>query len=201
MKTKTIILMTVCVLAVVLSGCGSKELVETGFLSDYSKLKVESKTAMVYVNEEALSKYHKFMIEPIQTRLYADTDITEDELAELRQYMYKEVYNAIEAKDKVVHEPGSDVMRLRLALTNLKKSNVALNVLPQTKLTGMGLGAASLEAEGVDSITGEQVMAVVKSQSGNQFSLDGYSKWSDVESIIRKWADHLQERLAEADEQ
>jgi hypothetical protein len=41
---------------------------------------------------------------------------------------------------------------------------------------------------------------VVKSQSGNQFSLDGYSKWSDVKSIIHKWADHLQKRLVEADE-
>ena len=198
MKTKTTILVAVCVLMAVLSGCSSKELVETGFLSDYSKLQVQSKTEMLYANDEALSKYHKFMIEPIQTRLYADTDITEDELSELRQYMYKEVYNAIEANDKVVHEPGSDVMRLRLALTNLKKSNVALNVLPQTKLMGLGLGACSLEAEGVDSITGEQVMAVVKSQSGNQFSFDGYSKWSDVKSIIHKWADHMQKQLAEA---
>ena len=56
-----------------------------------------------------------------------------------------------------------------------------------------------MEAELVDSITGEQIMAVVKSRSGNQFSLDGYSKWSDVKVAIDKWAKVLQKRLAEAD--
>ena len=192
--------MVVCVLVAVLSGCSSKELVETGFLSDYSKLKVESKTEMRFVNKQELPQYKQFIIEPIQTRLYGDVKIDDEDLQLLRQYMYKATLTAIEAKGKVVLQPGQGVGRLLIALTNLKESNVALNVIPQTKLAGLGLGAASIEAEMVDSITGEQIMAVVKSQSGNQFSLDGYSKWSDVKSIIHKWADHLQKRLAEAGE-
>jgi hypothetical protein len=57
--------MTICVLMAVLSGCGSKEQVKTGFLSDYSKLQVESKTAMVFMDKEALGKYDKFIIDPI----------------------------------------------------------------------------------------------------------------------------------------
>ena len=199
MKTKTTILMVMCVLAAVLSGCGSEEQVKTGFLSDYSKLQVKSKTELLYVNEEAVTSYNKFIIEPIQTHLYGDVEIDDEDLQLLRQYMFKATFTAIEASNKVVLQPGHGVGRLRIALTNLKKSNVTLNVIPQTKLVGLGLGAASVEAEMVDSITGEQIMAVVKSQSGNQFSLDGYSKWSDAKAIMDKWGKILEKRLAERD--
>ena len=199
MKTKAAILMTVGVLAAVLSGCGSKKQVQTGFLSDYSKLQVQSKTELRFVNKEALPNYNKIIIAPIETVLYTDVEVSDEDLATLRQYLYKAVYEAIEANDKVVMHPGPGVAKLHIALTNLKESNVALNVLPYTKLAGLGLGAASMEAELVDSITGEQIMAVVKSRSGNQFSLDGYSKWSDVKVAIDNWAKVLEKRLAEAD--
>ncbi|MHC5181000.1 MAG: DUF3313 domain-containing protein [Planctomycetota bacterium] len=198
MKTKTTFLMTICVLMAVLTGCGSKEQVKTGFLSDYSKLQVESKTAMVFMDKEALGKYDKFIIDPIQTRLYEDADISDKDLSLLRQYIYRAVFNEIEKNRHVVRQPGHGVARFRIALTNLKESNVALNVIPQTKLMGLGLGAASMEAELLDSITGEQIGATVKSQSGNQFSLDGYSKWSDVKSIIDKWAKKLGKHLSES---
>ena len=199
MKARIAIIVVAGVLAAVLSGCGSKEQVKTGFLSDYSKLHVQSKTELRFVNKQALSQYNRFIIEPIQTHLYGDVKIDDEDLQLLRQYMYKAAFTAIETNNKVVLQPGHGVGRLRIALTNLKESNVALNVLPQTKLTGLGLGAASVEAEMVDSITGDQIMVVVKSQSGNQFSLDGYSKWSDAKAIMDKWGKLLEKRLAEAD--
>ncbi|RKY05665.1 MAG: hypothetical protein DRP56_08755, partial [Planctomycetota bacterium] len=98
MKTKAAVLMTMGVLAVVLSGCSSKQQVQTGFLSDYSKLQVQSKTQLVYVNKEALPHYNKIIIAPIQTVLYTDVKVSDEDLATLRQYLYKAFYEAIEAK-------------------------------------------------------------------------------------------------------
>ena len=198
MKTKVAVLMTVCVLAAALSGCGSKEQVRVGFLSDYSKLQVESKTELRFVNKEALADYNKIIIAPIQTVLYTDVKVSDEDLATLRQYFYKAIYEAIEANDKVVMRPGPGVAKLRIALTNLKESNVALNVIPHTKLAGLGRGTASMEAELVDSITGEQIAAVVQSRKGNPLSLDGYSKWSDVKVAIDKWAKSAEKYLLEA---
>ena len=196
---KMTIVVTMCALMLLGTGCGSKEMVETGFLSDYSNLKLESDNALVYINKQELKRYDKFMIDPIQSRLYEDVDASEEDLSQLRQYVYRAVFNEIEKYYKVVKEPGHGVARLRIALTNLKESNVALNVIPQTKLTGLGLGAASLEAEMLDSITGEQIAATVRSQSGNQFSLDGYSKWGDAKAIIDKWAENLGKHLSVRD--
>jgi hypothetical protein len=199
MKTKLTVLMMVCVLAALLTGCSSKEQVKTGFLTDYSNLEIESDNALVYLNKQELGRYDKFIIDPIQARLYEDLDISKDELDLLRQYMYKAIFIEIEKQREVVKKPDHGVARLRIALTNLEESNVALNVIPHTKLTGLGLGAASMEAECLDSITGEQIAAVVRSQKGNQFSLDGYSKWSDARSIIDKWAKRWGNLLAETE--
>lgn len=198
MKMRITVLAAVFVSAAIVGGCGSRRRAPVGFLSDYSKLQIESKTAMVYINKAALGKYDKFIISPVQARLYEDVDISDEDLSLLQQYIYRAVFNEIEKKYKVVQQPGEGVARIRIALTNLKESNVALNVIPHTKLMGLGLGAASMEAEVLDSITGEQIGAAVRSQSGNQFSLDGYSKWSDAKSIIDKWASNLGKHLAEA---
>lgn len=194
---KTTIITLIALLLTVLTGCSSKEQVKTGFLTDYSKLEVESDNVMVYINNQELARYDKFIIEPIQYRLYEEVDISDEDLELLRQYTYKAVFNEIEKHREVVKKPGHGVARLRIALTNLKPSNVALNIIPHTKLAGLGLGAASLEAELLDSITYEQIAAAVRSQSGNQFSLDGYSTWGDTKAVIDKWAKNLGKLLAE----
>ena len=197
MKTRIALLIVACGSFMFLTGCGEKVQVRTGFLSDYSKLEPTSKTQMQYINQAALANYNKFIISPVRVHLYADINITNEELAELKQYTYKVIYDAVETSHQVVGETGTGVARIRVAITNLRESNVTLNAIPHVKLTGIGLGAASMEAEIVDSVSGEQVIAVVQSQEGSRLSLDGYSRWGDAKSVIDEWAKELQERLLE----
>jgi hypothetical protein len=89
------------------------------------------------------------------------------------------------------------VARLRVAITDLQPSNPALNVLPQTKLTGRGLGQASAEFEPVDSRTDEQISAI-DAQTGSPLSLSGLSKWGDVEAVMNDWAKRVAKRIEEA---
>jgi hypothetical protein len=90
------------------------------------------------------------------------------------------------------------VARFRLAITDLDKSSPVLNAIPQTKLVGTGLGGASMEGELLDSVTGEQIAAVVQSQVGKRLSLEGLSKWGDAKAVIDDWAETFVERLDEA---
>ncbi len=200
-KTSLLMIVAVSILAATY-GCGPEKLQTTGFLSDYSRLEAESETVLLYLNpRKPLGNYSKFIIDPIAVHFHSideGTDISSEELAELRQYMYKAVYNALLNRYSVVRQPGPGVARLRLAITDLDKSSPVLNAIPTTKLTGVGLGGASMEGELLDSVTGEQIGAVIQSQEGERLSLEGLSKWGDAEAVIDRWAEAFVERLDKA---
>jgi len=165
-------------------GCGPKGPATAGFLSDYSALESVSDTTLRYLNpRNTLGKYSKFIIDPVVMHFHSGAkggDISSKELAELRQHMYTAVHNTVLDHYSVVRQPGAGVAKIRVAVTDLEKSSPAMNVVPATKLAGTGLGGASMEAEIVDSVTGEQIAAVVQSQKGTRLSLKGLSKWGDA---------------------
>ena len=92
----------------------------------------------------------------------------------IKNYMHDALVNAIKDRYEVTYRPGPGVARVRVALTDIKKANVLMNIHPASKLVGSGLGGASLEAELVDSQTGEQIAALMESQLGDRLSLDGF---------------------------
>lgn len=87
---------------------------------------------------------------------------------------------------------------MSIAVTDIESSTPALNVLPQTRLSGTGLGGASMEAELLDSQTGEQIGALVEGQKGSRVSLAGLEKWGDAKSVMDDWAERFRKRLDEA---
>jgi hypothetical protein len=188
-------------------GCAANKPVITGFLSDYSKLKAQSDTSYRYIAPgNKLGKYSKFMIDPVVTHFYrgssaqieqSERKLSEKELTELTNYMHDALVKAIEDRYDVVNRPGPGVARMKVAITNLKKSGIVQNAIPIGKLVGTGLGGATLEAEMIDSQSGEQLGAIVESQLGERLSLDGYSTWGDARGIMDRWAKRFRARLDE----
>lgn len=183
-------------------GCGAKKLETVGFLSDYSHLESVSETTLRYTNPRYdLSDYSKFILDPVVVHFHGEAkkpDISPKELAELRQYMYAAVFNAVLQNYDIVRRPGPGVARIRIALTDIEKSSPVMNVVPTTKLVGVGLGGVSMEAELVDSLTGEQIGAIIESQKGKRLSFKGLSRWGDAKAVMNGWAKRFKERLDEA---
>ena len=192
--------MVVSVLLMLLCGCATK-VQKSGFLSDYSKLQVESETKMRYSNAAKLKTYKSFIIEPVQIHFHSKSEaskkIKKEQIQQLTLYMHDAIVKALGDAYHIESVPGPGVLRIRAAITDLKKTEPAMNILPATKLTGLGLGAASLEAELLDSQTGEQIAAVIESQIGSRLSLAGYSEWGDAKEIMNGWAKSFRARLDE----
>ena len=192
--------MMLCLVAP-LCGCAARLAERTGFLSDYSKLEPRSDVSYRYVAEDRLPQYSKFIIDPVEIHLHrrskAKKKISQEDLTDLKNYMHTALVEAIEDSYEVVYRPGPGVARVRVALTDIKKAQVLLNIHPASKIMGTGLGGASLEAEIVDSQTGEQIGALVESQLGDRLSLDGLSTWGDAKAIMDSWAARFRERLDE----
>lgn len=198
-KTSVMLMAMMCIVA--LSGCGGGEQVKTGFLSDYSKLQKESDSSLRYVNEKAVAGYSGFMVDPVKVVLQSgaksEGQLTEQQKTDLTNYLHSKIVEAVQgAGKKVVYQPAAGVARVRVALTNIEKTS-AVNMVPQASLLGAGIGGASMEAEVVDSVTGQQIGAVVESGKGSRIPFANLGDWTAAKSVMDGWADRFQKRLEE----
>jgi len=178
-------------------GCASKPpLQETGFISDYSRLVTVNDHTARYVSPDAKA-YSMVIVDPVESRIRAGT-LSDTARAEAMRYMRDACERAYtSAGFTIVDEADIGVARVRLALTEVAKSTWWKKIHPGMRVSGAGTGGAAMEAEVIDSITGEQLGAVVQSASGNQFNLTAFSTLADVKSAMDKWAQLAAIRLRE----
>ena len=198
-KRTSLLMMLAVLVAIIQCGCGSERQAKTGFLSDYSRMKVVEDGRYEYISPQ-FGRYLKYIIDPVILHLPAEdkrkaSPKDMQDMANLQQYMHTEFHNAMLQGYDVVTSPGPGVARIRLSITDLDKSKTAMNIIPQTKLAGVGLGGAAMEGEIIDSMTGEQLAAVLQSMKGKRLSLDGLSKWGDAKAVIREWAHTFKGRI------
>jgi hypothetical protein len=201
MKETSVLMIVAIGIMTVQCGCTAQKAETVGFLSDYSKLEAQSDVSARYLApDNRLGNYSKFIIDPVVVYLHTDSKakLAEKDLTEIKNYMHEALVKAIEDRYEVVSRSGLGTARVKVAITDLKKSGIAQNILPISKAVGTGLGGASLEAEVVDSKTKEQIAALVESQLGKRLSLDGYSTWGDAKAIMDGWAKRFRARLDEA---
>jgi hypothetical protein len=182
-------------------GC-TTELKESGFLKDYSQLEKDPDHAgtKIYIDEDIdFKKYDKFRLDPVIVYFHPDAKaegVDPDELDELVTYFEEAVTKELSNSLKQTDQLGPGVLRMRLAITDVGKTTPAMNVLPQTKITGLGIGGASMEGEALDGATGEQLAAVIQSEKGSVLAVGaGLSKWGNAKEVMDRWAKRVSERL------
>ncbi len=138
--------------------------------------------------------------------------VPEEDLERLALLLKVKAIQAVKRERiKVVHEPGPRVMRIRVALTEVGKANTTLHVvstavpLPSASKMATGtrafVGTAAIEAELLDSVTGEVLMAAVDRRGGGR-SFEGLgveegaqNPWSHVEKAFQYWSDRFSQRI------
>ena len=200
-----------------------------GFLSDYSKLQADPKNedVFVYRQPERAAKYNKLMIDRIKIYLKADAEskqIDPAELQELADYVHDAIVKVVGDAYPVVEQPGDDVLRLRIALTDLVPNEPAASVVtlavPFLWVGDAGAGVAqgntgstpfvgesAIELEAVDSTSSEQIAAYIEARrplkynwtSGVQAAatdyLRAYSTWAYTKQAMDNWAKLIRENL------
>ena len=199
-----VVLMSIVVVGAV-AGCASQKVGHSGFLQNYAQLKPDPKVdgALRYLNPtKNLKQYDRFIIDPIAVYFAPGAKgagIDPAKLKDLTDYFRSEIVKELTKNYRVVSAPGKGVMLLRIAITDVEESEPLLNIHPAMKLTGAGLGGASMEAEGVDSITGERIGAIVETRSGNRMSLaPGLSRLGHAKQVIRYWIERFLKNLNKA---
>jgi hypothetical protein len=193
---------------------------QSGFLGDYSQLHKgkEGQARLVYFNPAAdFKRYTKILFDPIT--IYAAeksalAKLPEEDLQACVNYLDAAVRDALSPEYTFVEAAGPDVLRLRIAITEIKGANVAMNTVSTIMPVGLalssvkkvatgthsGVGLTSIEMELKDSESGERLAAAVDGRSGKKISgkMDKFDKYAAVNDAFDYWAKRLEQRLSEA---
>ena len=202
---------------VLICGCATKkiELTHSGFLSNYNQLQDDEQLEgmKIFRNEtvDIAGKYSKIMIAPVVIQLdpeQHDAKLSEEDKQKLSDYFHEQLVAKLQNEYEITEERGEDVMLLRAAITDILANKVYLNLHWSTTLVGAGIGGASIEAELVDSMTGERILAFIDAMKGRRLDItepsklfptytDGLTKWGHTKYALETWAEILVQNLEE----
>lgn len=209
----------------------------SGYLSDYSKLQSDpdKSAARIYRNQDIdITKYKRILLERIVVVLKDDAAykvIDPKELAALTDYFRLAISRELGTEYPLVDEPGPDVLRVRIAITGLVPTKTEMSVvtlaipfatvpdLASGTVTEGGtgsapyLGYAAIEAEGLDSVTLQQVFSYVEQKYPKKYDVDtskgiskavtkgygqyfkSYKAWAYTKDAFDYWAKKFRNRL------
>ncbi|MDY6987537.1 MAG: DUF3313 domain-containing protein [Thermodesulfobacteriota bacterium] len=198
-----LIVLAVSVGLLVSTGCavGVKKR-PSGFLGDYSSFRTDPEDPDIFFYEKPGVDWKRFkslQIDPILVYYKPDArdrQIDPNTLKKMTDYFGTALVKAVEDKYPVVTEPGPHVLRIRAAITELDPSNVLVNVVTSVALLSVDMGGAAMEAEFLDSETGERLAAIVHKRMGTPIDMVGsYSKWGHAKAAFDYWARELRKGL------
>ena len=209
------VLTLVLSLSVIVS-CAQKSTKFSGFLEDYSLLQKgpEGGPDLVYKKPGVdFSKYKKLIVDKVVFYLKEDAKakaIQPSVLKELEDAFEQELVKHLNDAYPMVDKPGPDVLRIRIAITDVEPSNPTLGTVGAVLPVGMAVnlvsnvttgssvnvGSASIEAEFLDSETGELLGEVVDHKTGSTYDTATVKgKWGHTRKAFEEWAEMLRNWL------
>ncbi len=193
-------------------GCAQKSIYPEFFGEKYPHFKPgpEGGADLLYIKKGVdFSKYSKIMVDQ---QFYFDSGskynaIHPKAIAALEEAMLKAIVDATGNTYPLVDKPRPDVLRIRLAITDLIPLSLATaanhkrSVENQEDILGkyISIGGASMQAEFLDSWTNERVGAVIDIKSVEKFTdVRGIDEWENTKEAFMFWADRLRQFLDKA---
>ena len=149
------------------------------------------------------TKYQKFMVDSVVFFLADNADykgIDPQEMKELCDAFNKEIAAALKNKYPIVAEPGPDVARLSIAITNIRPSKPGVSAVTSVIPVGLGIslikkgatggwsgsGQTCMEIMVLDSATNE-IIILAMDQRKAEFE-DRFTKWGSAYDAFKFWS-------------
>jgi len=197
----------------------AKDVQQSDFLSDYSKLKKSSDKHMDYtylapVAPTKMAKYSAVMIDQPEIFVAPDSKykgMKPDDMKELGDLFRATMARTLAESYLIVEQPGPNVLYVRFALSNLKLKKKKRGLLSYTPVGIVATAAMTLaisdltkkidlkgltmEMEVLDSSSEEQLAALVETRSGSK---ENPASWSELEALIDVYSHRVSCRLDNA---
>jgi len=151
------------------------------------------------------SKYNRFMVDSVVFFLADKAEykgIDPQEMKELADEFNKQIVAAFKDKWPIVTEPGPDVARLRVAITNIKPSRPGVSAVTSIVPVGLGVslvkkgttggwagsGETGMEAMVLDSMS-DEIIGMGVDQRQAEFE-QRFSKWGSAADAFKFWSEN-----------
>jgi len=187
----------------------------SGFLGDYSRLTPapDREGVELYVDRtEDYNRYTKVLLEPIQvlaTPAPGQEPAPPEAVARMSANFQQALQRALAPTYQIVAAPGPDVLRVRIAITNVQPVKPPTGVsdfLPIKALYNAGRAAAGTSPRLIEMTAemealapdGRRVIAATATRRGDKTLPQGEQvSWVELESISDYWAGNFRSRLDE----
>ncbi len=200
--------------------------VESGFLTDYSRLQAsEQFAALRFWRDDSRKKgYRKLRIRPVEVWRSSDKllqDIPDDDLQYLADAFYRAIQGRLAQSFEMVDKAGPGVLDIQLGLTlvtdpqskidffstEVPVKDLAAKSGPISPATRRFVQDCALEAEfdevappppGASERKAKKTMraAIFDTRHGTETPKGKVQSWEDVHAVFERWAALLDERLA-----
>lgn len=151
-------------------------------------------------------KYNKFMVDSVVFYLAEKAQykgIDPHQMKEMADSFNREIVNAFKDKYPIVAEPGPDVARIRIAITELQPSNPGKSAVTSVVPIGLGIslvrkgvtgawtggGETGAEAMVLDSTTNE-IIAMAVDQQQASFT-ERFSEYGFTAEVFKYWSERI----------
>ena len=217
MKLGQRILMSVVIGFAFISSAGAAEdMPFSGFLGNPTVYKLlESgpigRAKLLWVKKEVQpKKYSKLMVDSVTFFLGEGADykgIDPQEMKEMADAFDKNIVDALKGKYQIVSEPGPDVVRIRIAITNIQPSRPGVSVITSVLPAGLGIslikkgvtggwsgsGQTCIEYMAVDTMTNEIIVLGIDQQKA-AFE-QRFTKWGSAGDAFKFWSEKIVDNL------
>ncbi|MCK9197199.1 MAG: DUF3313 domain-containing protein [Syntrophales bacterium] len=149
------------------------------------------------------NKYNKYMVDSVIFFLANNADykgIDPQEMKELSDNFNKEIVAAFNNKYQIVAEPGPNVARIRIAITNIQPSKPGYSAITSIVPVGIGIslvkkgatggwsgsGQTCMEIMVLDSTTNETLILLIDKQKA-EFE-HRFTKWGSATDAFKLWS-------------
>ena len=194
-QTKTPLILAAILLGPIMIGCASKShrVTLTGFLPESIQLEpsADDRNVLIY-NDSSFdpATLDAVYVAAISTD-HLKNHLPPDKLDQIALRMTRDIRETLAANLQILESPATNAPALYTALTKIDPSAPLLNIHPATKITGMGLGGASLEAMILAPDTQRVLYAIAFSRKAAKRVGSGLTKWDDAYTVIQHWAQDL----------
>jgi len=153
-----------------------------------------------------IKKYNKFMVDSVIFYLADSSEykgIDPQEMKELADSFNRELVAAFKDKWPIVAEPGPDVVRIRIAITNIRPSKPGVSAVTSIIPIGLGVslvkkgatggwsgsGETGIELMTMDSMT-DEVIAMAVDRRNAEFE-QRFSKWGSANDAFKFWSEKI----------
>ena len=198
MKVTNLVILTLLVISTSVAGWAQQQPELSGFLDDYPPLTpAEDGEVLIWKAPNIEAKYEAVLVDQPQIFLHPDSPykgVEPDELQILADAYREIVATKLATIHPVVEQPRPNIIRLRLALTNVYvKKEGGFSSGPTNKHTlkrdlgrKYSLVEATVEAEGIDNETGQRLAVAVRKKikrEGEDVNEEA-TTWDDLEEAM-----------------